>query len=261
MPSPSKLSDAATIARAVLGYAPPPSYAAVRRMRESVPTAEFDRVTGEVVGRGRRYKRYGIGESAREAEEAAKFGREVMGMPDTLGAHRYISGAAYPKGDPSTRRHELFHGMVSQEYFQPGYMRGVRPQEIPSVAAIAAARELAGDNKFLQGAAMLAEEVAAASVGARRPMSLREVRDIAGTYADVWKDRGKMYAAPARMTQYGLLPLADPQSATATALLGGVSVVTGNAISDAINRATAEQDPRQEAGLTTDELISLLGQQ
>ena len=253
MPSPSKLSDAATIARAVLGYGSPSSYSGVRGRRKMVPTAEFDAATGDVLARGRRWEV--LPESQEEIDRAAAYGREVMGRDDVVGAYRSGVGAAYPKGDRDTRRHELFHGMVDSEYAQRYY--GGRPitPSVPSVAALAAARRLAGKNMFLLGASDLAEELTAQSVGRGRPLTFQEASDIAGIYGD---KRSGAEAVPFRVVEYGLTPFADPQS-TAAAMLA--SIAAGNAISHAIHGMPAEQEQLPVSGMTTDELISLLGQQ
>lgn len=161
--------------------------------RRSIPTAEFNPLTGEVDARGLRFLDHGIGRAM--SGEAMENGRRVLARHNAGeidGLYSSLSGAAYPVGDRDTRRHEMFHGMVDM-----ARLHGDRIS--PTVDAMAAVGKLFGDT----GASRIAEELIAHGVGRQRRLSLSEAIGIARAYAPTYRRQGGlMHALPAYAIGY-----------------------------------------------------------
>jgi hypothetical protein len=158
--------------------------------RRSVRTAAFDPETGFVDVHGMRFVNHGRGRhGVEEAQEVGKraleryLSGEIYGMYDPSSAT-----AAYPVHRPHTRRHELFHGIVHK-----AAMHG--DSVSPYVDMLGAIRKKYDPDTMASGAARIAEELSAHSVGYKRPLSLSEAADIARRYAPSYREQNGLRSA------------------------------------------------------------------
>lgn len=168
--------------------------------RRQIATAEFDRTTGEVLAKGRSgtepswFNDFLRESTERQRRIALEVGREAMANDGVNGMyHRFV--AAYPKDTPSTRRHELFHGLVGQARLS----RDIgHPSQVSPLIELLAAGGKYPQRSFRGGAFRIAEEIAAHGAGRRRPLSWREAARVAGDYAPGYQDDGGLlHALPA----------------------------------------------------------------
>lgn len=168
-------------------------------LRRTLPTAEFDRATGTV--RARAYagaEPVWYSNAHRELVDARRnrafdVGLETMEDTDVNGMY-YRGVAAYPVGNPETRRHELFHGLVGEARLRRKMGSPIASSDLIDRLALADYPR----GGFRDGAARMAEELAAWGVGMKRPLSWKEASAIAATYAPGYRrEHGLMHALPA----------------------------------------------------------------
>lgn len=140
----------------------------LRAARRLINTAAFDPSARTVVARG-------------PVEPwAMEDGYEALrGYEDGLWQGVYNGRtAAYPSGDRSIRRHELFHGLVDKAADNPSL------DVSPTVNALAAARRMLGDSGPLAGARDITEELVAHVVGGQYPKTLSQLANVSPALAN-----------------------------------------------------------------------------
>ena len=186
----------------------PDRFRAMLAARRQINTAAFDPDTGIIRANGR------------AAPLALEDGYEAMSLNRQGIADGTSNGrtAAYPVGDNSVRRHEIFHGLVDQAYRNPS------PDLPVSIRALAGARRLAGERGAAAGLADIAEEVAAFLAGRQFGPNLHTAASLSPTmrsYGDLYRAQ---YGLPHAIPAYALSVATHPATLGAAAATGGMGI-------------------------------------